>query len=274
MGKNVAIITGGASGMGLGVSKSLAQKGWHVHVADLNVDAAKKTAEEIGGSFSATNVSDYASLHATFDQVYKEQGRINFVFANAGVGERVDFYAKLSDEAMESPPAELNKVVDIDLNSVINTSYLAQHYMSKTSKGNDQEKGPACLVLNASIAGIYPVRFCPIYTAAKHGVVGFARAIQRRFFEESGIRVNALCPGDVRTNLFKKEEWDVFTQMEWIEVGQIVKIVEMLLFDEGMRGRIVEAAPHGHFFHEVPRYTSVNVEKTLELDPSVTSLGK
>lgn len=254
--------------MGLGVARSLGKKGWHVHVADLNENAAKRVASEIGGSYSITNVAEYESLHSMFERVFKEYGQINFVFANAGIGERNDFYAPTSDEQMLGPPRELSKLVDVDLNSVINTSYLAKHYMAKHNTN-----GMKSLVLNASIAGVYPVPFCPIYTAAKHGVVGFARAISGQYFSQHGIRVNALCPGNVHTNLFAAEEWGVFDKQEWIEVSQIVKIVELMLFDESLTGKIIEAAPKNHYIHEAPEYKDENVKLTLE-HPELTKLGK
>lgn len=253
--------------MGLAVARSLAKKGWHVHIADLNDLAAREIATELSGSYSRTDVSNYDSLHMMFNEVFEERGEINFVFANAGIGEKNDFYASTTNEVISSKPPELDRNIDINLKSVINTAYLAQHYMRM-----NKDKGKACLILNASIAGIYPVRFCPIYTAAKHGVVGFARAISDIFYRDDGIRVNALCPGNVRTNLFKQEEWDAF-KMEWIELSQIVSIVEMLLFDESMHGKIVEAAPKNHYFHEALAYTNDNVRITLA-EPTFRSMGK
>lgn len=254
-----------ASGMGLCVATSLARKGWFIHIADLNEFAAEKTATELSGSYSCTDVSNYHSLQCMFDGVFKAKGEINFVFANAGIGEKQNFYASTTD--LVSQPPELDRNLDINLKSVINTAYLAQHYMRR-----NKTRANACLILNASIAGIYPVRFCPIYTAAKHGVVGFARAISDFFYQEDGIRVNTLCPGNVRTNLFKPNEWDAF-KMEWIEVSQIVNIVEMMLFDESMQGKVVEAAPKNHYFHKAPEYTNENVRITLD-EPTFRSIGK
>lgn len=201
-----------------------------------------------------------------FKQVFQEKGRINFVFANAGIGEKISFYEPMNDEKIKFPPAELDRVVNVDLNSVINTTFLAKHYMSKT------KDNVSCIFLNASIAGIYPVKFCPIYTAAKHGVAGFARAIGPILYEEYGIMVNALCPGNVRTNLFRADEWDVF-KMEWIELSQIIKIVELMLFEESMYNKIVEAAPRNYYFIETPTYKDDNVRITLD-EPMVRSLGK
>ena len=120
-------------------------------------------------------MNDYTSLPNLFEQVFQKNTQINFVFANAGVGERKNFYDRTNN--ISHPPAELDLLIDIDLKSVINSAYLAQHYFRKRPKTT-----PACLILNASIAGIYPVRFCLIYTAAKHGVVGFAKAVSKHFF--------------------------------------------------------------------------------------------
>jgi NAD(P)-dependent dehydrogenase (short-subunit alcohol dehydrogenase family) len=102
--------------------------------------------------------------------------------------------------------------------------------------------------------------------------VGFARAISEYFYKDHGIRVNTLCPGNVRTNLFKPEEWDAF-KMEWIETDQIVNVVEMLLFDESMIGKVIEVAPKEYYPHEPPPYTNENVRITLA-EPTFQNLGK
>jgi NAD(P)-dependent dehydrogenase (short-subunit alcohol dehydrogenase family) len=254
-----------ASGMGLAVATSLAKKGWKVNIADLNAEAGEKAVKETGLSFFMTYISNYASLSGTFEKVFDQHGQINFVFANAGVGERKNFYSTSQD--ISAPPAELDFLIDIDLKSVINSAYLAQYYFRKSPKDSTRS-----LVLNASIAGLYPVRFCPIYTAAKHGVVGFAKAISKHFYENDGIRVNTLCPANVRTNLFEKKEWDVF-DMEWIQLSQIVKIVELMLFNTDLQGKVIEAAPKNHYIIEPLTYRDANVKKTLEAT-LVNSLGK
>jgi NAD(P)-dependent dehydrogenase (short-subunit alcohol dehydrogenase family) len=127
----------------------------------------------------------------------------------------------------------------------------------------NKTKDHACIVINASIAGIYPVRFNPIYSAAKHGVVGWARSISKTFYEEKGIRVNTICPANVRTGFFTPEQLAVF-KMEWIEVLQIVSIVEMLLLDRSLQGKLCEVAPKTHYFIEAPTYHDDNVRIALE----------
>ncbi|OBT61983.1 hypothetical protein VE03_08663 [Pseudogymnoascus sp. 23342-1-I1] len=253
----VALITGGAT--------SLSKKGWTVNIADLNEQRGEEAAAELSGSFFKTDVNNYASLSNTFDQVFKKYKKLNFVFANAGVGEGRNFYAKT--DSISCTPPELDFIIDIDLKSVINSAYLAQHYFRMNPNGER-----ASLILNSSIAGIYPVRFCPIYTAAKHGVVEFARAISRHFYDNDGIRVNTLCPGNVRTNLFEKDEWDAFDN-KWIESSQIVKVVELMLFDEEMQGEVIEAVPENHYVIAPLAYNDPNVKRTLDRTV-VDSIGK
>lgn len=97
--------------------------------------------------------------------MHKKEGRLDFVFANAGIIERWNFYQKNEGEGPPPEPDQLS--IDIDLKSVVSTTYLAQHYfrLSKESYGN----GTQALVMTSSCGGLYPSPFCPMYTAAKHG---------------------------------------------------------------------------------------------------------
>ncbi|OJJ30709.1 hypothetical protein ASPWEDRAFT_32866 [Aspergillus wentii DTO 134E9] len=101
----------------------------------------------------------------TFRSVFTSNGRLDSVFANAGVIERTNFFA--ASESDEPPPKPDLRVLDIDLKSVVLTSYLAQHYFRR-SPGHG--KG-AILVITASCGGgggVYPSWSVPLYSAAKH----------------------------------------------------------------------------------------------------------
>ncbi|KFY09378.1 hypothetical protein V491_08209 [Pseudogymnoascus sp. VKM F-3775] len=191
--------------MGLAVATSLSKKGWTVNIADLNVQRGEEAAAELLGSFFKADVNNYDSLSNVFDQVFQKYTKLNFVFANAGVGERKNFYAKTDN--ISCPPPELDSIIDIDLKSVINSAYLAQHYFR-----------------------------------------------------------------NVRTNLFDKNEWDAFDN-KWIELSQIVKVVELMLFDEKMHGQVVEAAPENHYVVAPLEYNDPNVKRTLD-GTVVDSIGK
>lgn len=185
--------------MGLAVAQALAKRGdWQLHILDLNVKAGEQAEKELGkkAKFHKCNVTVYKEQAVIFDSIHKSTGRLDFVFANAGIVERFSFYEKHE----QSPPPEIDQLsIEIDLKAVVITSYLAQHYfrLSKPSYG----KGTQSLVMTASCGGLYPSPFCPMYSAAKHGVVGLMRSLAKHYYLCDSIRVNCICPGTVRTNL-------------------------------------------------------------------------
>jgi NAD(P)-dependent dehydrogenase (short-subunit alcohol dehydrogenase family) len=148
----VAIITGGASGMGLAVATALSKKNWQVYLLDFNEEAGKAAAQALqNATFMKTNVSSWKSLSEAFDAVFESHGAIDFVFANAGIVERDNFYAKVETPRNSRIPPEINQTtIDINMKGVISTSYLAQHYFRLSPhKGKD-----AVLVMTASVGGI------------------------------------------------------------------------------------------------------------------------
>lgn len=183
--KKVAIITGGVSGMGLAVSEALAATGdWNVHMLDMNAERGNEVATRINAAFHQTDVTNYDSLSRAFREVYKTHRRIDFVHANAGIIEKGDFYAR-NNTGDEPPPAFPSLTVDIDLFAVVQTCYLALHYMRQTP--NDVSKS---IIVTASCGGLYAVPNAPTYAAAKFGAIGWTRSIAGRLWHEDGIRVN------------------------------------------------------------------------------------
>ena len=157
--------------MGLEVASKLsAREEWHIHILDLNDKAGEHVVKSLPNSrFHKTNVASYESLALTFKSIFQaEGGRIDFVFANAGVIEKRDFYAKLDLDGAEPPPEPDQLSVDVDLKGVISSSYLAMHYFRRSPhKG----KG-ANLIMTSSCAGLYPSPYSPAYSSAKRACQG------------------------------------------------------------------------------------------------------
>lgn len=253
------------SGIGLASAQALASRsGWKVYILDFNTTAGEAAAAQIGpsASFIQVDITNYKSLANSFKTIFQLEKRLDFVFANAGIGERATFYT-VHDTGIEPPPEcpELTKVVDVVLNGVINTAYLARHYFRLTP---DDVAADKSLVITASCGAFYPSYYSPIYTAAKHGVLGFMRSIAPIYYKEDKIRVNAVCPGTVKTNLLSSVEWAAFPTEYFTPVEKIVEAV--LIFVDGkdtsdkgrdvgvMNSKAIECSGRNHYYREQYEY--------------------
>lgn len=145
------------------MATELSRRGqWLVHILDLDSDRGEAALKDLGPSarFHKSNVNDYASLAALFDKIFQEHARLDLVFANAGIVDSVDFYAK---HDQQGPPPELNQLaVDIDLKSVISSTYLALHYFRRCPHVPARN-----IIMTASVGSLYPCFAIPMYTGAK-----------------------------------------------------------------------------------------------------------
>lgn len=271
--RRVALITGGVSGMGFAVAEALSSRGnWDIHLVDLNPNGATAAAS-LPATFHQANVTSYNSLASVFKSIFQTTSRIDFVFANAGIAEKTNFYEK-HDTGIEPPPEFNLQCVNICLDAVITTSYLALHYFRLSPSGDGVDK---TLIMTASCGGIYPSYYSPTYSAAKHGVVGFMRSIAKSFWKHDGIRVNAICPGVVKTNLLTAKEWENFPDEFFTPVKKIVESVLVLLDgvdrvtgnrideveggkenasagkDGVLWGEAVEISGENHYYRDTPR---------------------
>lgn len=141
--------------MGLAVAEALSKSGdWELHLVDLNAEGGKKAISSIKNAhFHKTNVTDYSSLVSAFEATFNSLGRLDFVYANAGIVERDNFYDRHDSS---KPPPEPNQLsIDINFKAVVNTSYLALHYFRK----NPKDIPSPALVMTASCGGLYPSEF-------------------------------------------------------------------------------------------------------------------
>lgn len=155
--------------MGLYVATELAQNKdeWSVHTIDLNAEQGEPAASSIGATFHQCNVTDYDALASVFKSVYQQHRRLDFVHANAGIVERASFAGASIESGEEPPPPPDMSVIEVNLEAVIKTTWLAMHYMKVTRKtlGNDSWEGN--IVMTSSVAGIYAGYILQLYSAAK-----------------------------------------------------------------------------------------------------------
>jgi NAD(P)-dependent dehydrogenase (short-subunit alcohol dehydrogenase family) len=183
----VVIITGGASGIGRALGMALARAGSHVTLADRNEELLLKTAKEITNEgFQADavplDVSSRDDVKKLVDDVLKKQGRIDYLFNNAGI--------VIAGEAQHFAYEDWRTVIDINLYGVVNGVAAAYPAMVKQGFGH--------IINTASAAGIIPAVGEISYTTSKYGVVGLSNSL-RIEGADLGVKVSVVCPGFIDT---------------------------------------------------------------------------
>jgi NAD(P)-dependent dehydrogenase (short-subunit alcohol dehydrogenase family) len=197
----VALVTGGASGIGAATARLLAERGATVGICDLNEEGARSLAAELdGASAIAVDVTEPAAVAAMVDEVVSRHGRLDVAFNNAGGG------------PLLAPTAEL----PIDRWDQIVRSFLSSvFYCARSEISALLSAGGGAIVNNASMFGLVGSPNAPAYVAAKHGVVGLTRTMALEY-ARSGIRVNVIAPGLIRTPLVT----EAMTEDEIILLGE------------------------------------------------------
>ncbi len=187
----IALVTGGASGIGRGIAGGLAAAGADIVAIDVTESAADNLLEELTAlgapspSFVKLDVRDAASVSKTFHEIAQSRGRIDILVNSAGVRE--------ISEPLDLDPADWDKVIAVDLSGTFYCCQAAAKEMVRTGSGGS-------IINIASVAGLIGISGRVAYTAAKHGVVGMTKTLASDLAAHR-IRVNALCPGLVRTPL-------------------------------------------------------------------------
>jgi NAD(P)-dependent dehydrogenase (short-subunit alcohol dehydrogenase family) len=186
----VAVITGGASGIGLATARRFAAEGAKVVIADMDPASGKRAADEVGGNFVQVNVADEEQVNNLFETVFKMHGSVDVAFNNAGISPPDDD----SIETTEMPAWQ--KVQDVNLKSVYLCCRAALKYMTQQGSGSIINTASFVAVMGSATSQIS-------YTASKGGVLAMSRELGVQFARQ-GIRVNALCPGPVNTPLLQE----------------------------------------------------------------------
>lgn len=238
----VAIISGGASGIGFATAKLLASHGARLVLADLQQDLGAQAVAQIesaGGHarFLRTDVTKPEDIQALLEFATREFGRVDIVHNNAGVSERGDFFS--------TPREHWAPTVTINLQAVIGATQLEVQFLRK-------QGGGGVIVNTASMGGIVPMPTNPVYAATKAGVIQFTRSLA--YLVGEGIRVNAVCPSFTDTPMVRQGDpaaiEAAFAAMK-ADVGgilqpeQIAEGVLQLVRDDSRAGAIMRVTVRG-----------------------------
>jgi 2-hydroxycyclohexanecarboxyl-CoA dehydrogenase len=180
----IALVTGGASGIGAATARRLAAEGARVAVGDLDEAGARTVAGEIDGLAVAMDVADTESARAGVAVAEDAFGALDILVNNAGT-DRFAFFVN-TDEAL------WDFVLGVNLRGTIAVTHAVL--------GGMQQRGRGAIVNVSSEAGRVGSQGSAVYSAAKAGVIGFTRAVARES-SRFGVRVNAVAPGPIETPL-------------------------------------------------------------------------
>ena len=181
----VAIVTGGASGIGRGLAIRLAEEGARgIVVADVNVDRAQAVAQEVGGVAVRCDVSVESDIQALVRHTHERFGRVDAYFSNAGIIGRLG--------GLDLEDALWEKMWQIH--------GMAHVWAARAVVPGMVERGGGCFVVTASAAGLLNIVETPPYGVTKHASLAFAEWL-RIAYGRKGIVVSCLCPQAVRTDM-------------------------------------------------------------------------
>ena len=185
----VAVVTGGAQGFGLAITKRFIESGAKVVIWDIDENEAKKALEKVNSknlSYQIVDVSDFGKINEKLIEIESMHGKIDIFINNAGV-------AGMNTTVAEYPIEEWNKVINLNLNAVFYCCKAVVPFMEKNNYGR--------IVNIASIAGKEGNPNASAYSTSKAGVIGLTKSLGKELAQKN-IAVNCVTPAAAKTRIF------------------------------------------------------------------------
>ncbi|MBI5589956.1 MAG: SDR family NAD(P)-dependent oxidoreductase [Deltaproteobacteria bacterium] len=205
----IAMVTGSASGIGQGLAEALAGEGARVIATDINIERLEANINLQNRSGNSVrlerlDVTDYGAFKKMIEDVVSQEGRLDYIFNNAGIAIAGD----LRDVTIE----HWHQVLDVNLNGVLYGALLAYQQMGKQGFGH--------IVNLSSIEGLLPFPTTASYVTSKFAVMGLSQSMWVEG-ADLGIRVSAVCPGFVRTDIFDVSPMINMSRDEWLKANAV-----------------------------------------------------
>ena len=243
----IAIVTGGASGIGRELARALGRHGADVVIADVQVEAGNAVAAEIkagGGRASAhlLDVTDRGAVESFVTRVASDKGRLDYMFNNAGIA--------IIGEFRDLPAADWERILSINVGGVFAGTAAAYAVMIRQGSGH--------IVNTASVAGLVPAPGLAAYCASKHAVVGLSTAL-RAEAAQYGVKVSAICPGFISTPIFDSKMVGVPKENEFLNEARKFSIPADQCAARALKGvagnrAIIPVTGHAHVWWRLNRF--------------------
>ncbi|RYO26053.1 hypothetical protein AA0113_g3961 [Alternaria arborescens] len=226
----VAVITGASSGIGLATLRRIIKHGGKVFACDVNPLPEPEASSVL---FLKADVSSWKEQLDVFKATEKEYGKIDQVFANAGIGKSTTLLDDSVDENGDLLAPRLD-TININLIGVIYTVKLAIHYIQKNPNG-----GSIVITASGSSFQRFPVED---YTSAKHAVLGLVRALQPQLHPKLPIRINAVAPSWTDTAIVPRTIVAALGESIVQSADVVARSVALLMADKRRHGELVYSA--------------------------------
>lgn len=222
MNKQLAIVTGGATGLGLAITEKLAQNNIHVVMIGRNEDKLKEAAQSFGEncSYKVFDLKNLKEITTLITEIENQYGKIDILVNNAGINQKKPFI-EVTDE-------EFDNIIQTNLSAVFAISREVVKKMLPAQSG--------CIVNISSMAAQYGIPKVIAYSAAKTGIEGMTRAMATEL-SPLGIRINCVAPGFIKTAMSAKaldadpeRKNKVFSRTPMGKMGEPVDVAEAVYF--------------------------------------------